>query len=67
MWEVVVAMVEEDVPYPKGVEFMANGEEYLDGWVGAGGGEVKGGGVDFRVSRTLLGEIPEEIIGESGG
>ncbi|GJW16639.1 hypothetical protein Tco_0024075 [Tanacetum coccineum] len=46
---------------------MESKREYLDGWVGAGGGEVKGGGVDFRVSRTLLGEIPEEIIGESGG
>nr|GEV15133.1 hypothetical protein [Tanacetum cinerariifolium] len=32
-----------------GSKFMANGEECLDGWVGAGGGEVKGGGVDFRV------------------
>ncbi|GJZ31784.1 hypothetical protein Tco_0576831 [Tanacetum coccineum] len=42
-------------------------KECLDGWVGAGGGEVKGDGVDFGVSRTLLGEIPEEIIGESGG
>ncbi|GKB18024.1 hypothetical protein Tco_0851947 [Tanacetum coccineum] len=50
-----------------GSKFMANGEECLDGWVGVGGGEVKGGGVDFGVSRTLLGEIPGEIIGESGG
>ncbi|GJV36664.1 hypothetical protein Tco_1409141, partial [Tanacetum coccineum] len=31
----------------------------LDGWVRADGGEVKDGGVDFGVSRTLLGEIPE--------
>ncbi|GJY94804.1 hypothetical protein Tco_0511165 [Tanacetum coccineum] len=38
-----------------------------NGWVGAGGGEVKGGGVDFGVSRTLLGEIPREIMGENGG
>ncbi|GKB45510.1 hypothetical protein Tco_0896263 [Tanacetum coccineum] len=45
----------------------ANGEESLDGWVGASGAEVKGGGVDFRVSRTLLGEIPRVIMGESGG
>nr|GEZ27494.1 hypothetical protein [Tanacetum cinerariifolium] len=44
---------------------MASGEECLDGWVGAGGGEVKGGGVVFRVSRTLLGEIPRDIMGES--
>ncbi|GJX45421.1 hypothetical protein Tco_0262097 [Tanacetum coccineum] len=38
-------------------------------WMGvrAGGGEVKCGGVDFGVSRILLGEIPGEIIGESGG
>ncbi|GKB40519.1 hypothetical protein Tco_0885461 [Tanacetum coccineum] len=31
--------------------------------VRAGGGEVKGGGVDFGVTKSLLGEIP----GESGG
>ncbi|GJZ43289.1 hypothetical protein Tco_0590544 [Tanacetum coccineum] len=49
-----------------GSKFMANVEECLDGWVGAGGGEVKGGGVDFRVSRILLGEIPREFIRKSG-
>ncbi|GKF68073.1 hypothetical protein Tco_0197752 [Tanacetum coccineum] len=59
MWEVMVAMVEDEV--------MDNGEESLDGWVGADGGEVNGGSVDFGVSRTFLGEIPREIIGESGG
>ncbi|GKF33818.1 hypothetical protein Tco_0107018 [Tanacetum coccineum] len=48
-----------------GSMFMANGEECLDGWVGAGGGEVKGGGDDFGVSRILLGEIPRVIIGEA--
>ncbi|GKE15290.1 hypothetical protein Tco_1422867, partial [Tanacetum coccineum] len=37
----------------------------LDGWVRAGGGEVKGGGVVFGVSRILLGKIPEDIMGES--
>ncbi|GKA99773.1 retrovirus-related pol polyprotein from transposon TNT 1-94 [Tanacetum coccineum] len=36
-------------------------------WVGASGGEVKGGGVDFGVSRTLIGEIPSDIMGESVG
>ncbi|GJU67517.1 putative reverse transcriptase domain-containing protein [Tanacetum coccineum] len=30
------------------------GEECLDGWVGAGGGEVKGCGVDFGVTKSLL-------------
>ncbi|GJU52123.1 hypothetical protein Tco_1221678 [Tanacetum coccineum] len=50
-----------------GSKFMDNGEECLDNWVGAGGGEVKGGGVDFGVSKTFLGEIPGEIIRESGG
>ncbi|GJX81816.1 hypothetical protein Tco_0331297 [Tanacetum coccineum] len=50
-----------------GSKFMASGEEGSDGWVGAGRREVKGGGVDFRVSRTLLGEIPGDIMGESGG
>nr|GEW56899.1 putative retrotransposon RIRE1 poly protein [Tanacetum cinerariifolium] len=44
-----------------------SGEECLDGWVGAGGGEVKGGGVVFGVSRILLGVIPRDIMGESGG
>nr|GEW77900.1 putative reverse transcriptase, RNA-dependent DNA polymerase [Tanacetum cinerariifolium] len=73
--EIVMAMVGEEVPYSKevgGVEnkssngsiLMANGEECLDGWVGADEGEVKGGGVDFGV--ILLGEIPEESTGESG-
>ncbi|GJW09742.1 hypothetical protein Tco_1575569 [Tanacetum coccineum] len=50
-----------------GSKFMDNGEECLDGWVRADGGEVKGGGVDFGVSRTLLGEILGEIMGEGGG
>ncbi|GJU67356.1 hypothetical protein Tco_1253615 [Tanacetum coccineum] len=62
--EIVVAMVEEEVPYFEevsrvskrswgevgGVEnkssmgsmLIAKGEECMDGWVGAGGGEVKG-------------------------
>nr|GEW99018.1 hypothetical protein [Tanacetum cinerariifolium] len=39
----------------------------LDGWAGAGGGEVKGGSVDFGVSRTLLDEILREIMRESCG
>ncbi|GJV63227.1 hypothetical protein Tco_1474055, partial [Tanacetum coccineum] len=50
-----------------GSKFMASGEECLDGWVGAGGGEVKGGGVVFEVSRIFLGEIPRDIMGESDG
>nr|GEU80839.1 leucine-rich repeat protein [Tanacetum cinerariifolium] len=49
-----------------GSKFMASGEECLDGWVGAGEGEVKGGGVVFGVSRILLDVIPGDIIGESG-
>ncbi|GJZ64138.1 hypothetical protein Tco_0620559 [Tanacetum coccineum] len=57
--EVEVAMVEE--------EFMASGEECLDGWVGAGRREVKGGGVVFGVSRILLGEIPRDIMGDTSG
>ncbi|GKC27537.1 retrotransposon protein, putative, ty1-copia subclass [Tanacetum coccineum] len=31
------------------------------------GGEVNGGGDDFGVSKSLLGEIPRVVIGESGG
>ncbi|GKC59577.1 hypothetical protein Tco_1087175, partial [Tanacetum coccineum] len=50
-----------------GSKLMASGEECLDGWVGAGGGEVKGGGVVFGVSKIFLGVIPGDIIRESGG
>ncbi|GJU82262.1 hypothetical protein Tco_1284627 [Tanacetum coccineum] len=50
-----------------GSKLIANGEECLDGWVRAEGGEVKGGGDEFGVSKTFLGEIPIVIIGESGG
>ncbi|GKD47320.1 hypothetical protein Tco_1271965 [Tanacetum coccineum] len=50
-----------------GLMLMANGEECLDGWVRAGGGEVTGGVVDFGVIRSLLGEIPGDIMGERGG
>ncbi|GJT99405.1 hypothetical protein Tco_1109744 [Tanacetum coccineum] len=42
-------------------------EECLDGWVRAGGGEVKGGDVVFRVSRIEFGMTLEDNIGESGG
>ncbi|GKE42315.1 hypothetical protein Tco_1469599 [Tanacetum coccineum] len=35
--------------------------------VGAGGGEVNGGGIDFGVSKSFLGEIPGVAIGEGGG
>ncbi|GKE17673.1 hypothetical protein Tco_1425250 [Tanacetum coccineum] len=41
--------------------------ECLNGWVRAGEGEVKGGGVVFEVSKNLLGEIPGVFIGESSG
>ncbi|GJZ32505.1 hypothetical protein Tco_0577941 [Tanacetum coccineum] len=37
------------------------------GGVGAGGGEVKGGGIDFGVSKSLLGEIHGVVISEGGG
>ncbi|GKB93304.1 hypothetical protein Tco_0979441 [Tanacetum coccineum] len=78
--ETMVAMVGEEVPYSEegevggvenkssiGLMLMAKGEECLDGWVGPGGGEVKGGGVDFGVTKRLLGDIPGENTGESGG
>ncbi|GJU28991.1 hypothetical protein Tco_1172580 [Tanacetum coccineum] len=35
--------------------------------VGAGKGEVKGGGVDLGVANSLLGEIPEDVIREICG
>ncbi|GJU47926.1 hypothetical protein Tco_1217481 [Tanacetum coccineum] len=49
-----------------GSKFMVRGEECLEGCAGAGGGEVNGGGDDFGVSKSLLGEIPGVVIGESG-
>ncbi|GKD18130.1 hypothetical protein Tco_1207288 [Tanacetum coccineum] len=30
-------------------------------------GEVKGGGVDFGLVNSLFGEIPRDVMGESGG
>ncbi|GKA12494.1 hypothetical protein Tco_0692040, partial [Tanacetum coccineum] len=50
-----------------GSKLIASGEECLDGWVEAGGGEVTGGGVVFGVSRIEFGMILEYNIGESGG
>ncbi|GJR43470.1 hypothetical protein Tco_1311573 [Tanacetum coccineum] len=50
-----------------GSKFMVKGEECLEGCVDAGRGEVNGGGDDFGVSKSLLGEIPRVVIGESGG
>ncbi|GJY74635.1 hypothetical protein Tco_0479066 [Tanacetum coccineum] len=44
-----------------------NEEDCLDGYDGAGGGEVNGGGVFLGVFKSLLGEIPGEVIGEKGG
>ncbi|GJT50304.1 hypothetical protein Tco_0976461 [Tanacetum coccineum] len=38
-----------------GSKLMASGEECLDGWVGSGGGEVKGGGVVFGTQRERRG------------
>ncbi|GJX05980.1 hypothetical protein Tco_0193912 [Tanacetum coccineum] len=50
-----------------GSMLMVRGEECLEGCVGAGGGEVNGGGDDFGVSKSLLGDIPGVVIGESDG
>ncbi|GJU03421.1 hypothetical protein Tco_1113759 [Tanacetum coccineum] len=74
--EIVVAMVEEEDLYleegeVEGVEnkslmglmLISKGEQCLDGWIRAGGGKVKGCGVDFGVTKSLLGEI----LGESNG
>ncbi|GKD81984.1 hypothetical protein Tco_1348823, partial [Tanacetum coccineum] len=48
-----------------GSKFMVRGDECLEGCVGADGGEVNGGGDDFWVSKSLVGEIPRVVIGES--
>ncbi|GJY68942.1 hypothetical protein Tco_0471924 [Tanacetum coccineum] len=50
-----------------GSKFMVRGEECLEGCVGAGGGEINGGGDDFGVSKSWLGEILGVVIGENGG
>ncbi|GJS59411.1 hypothetical protein Tco_0654195 [Tanacetum coccineum] len=50
-----------------GSKLMVRGKECLEACVGAGGGEVNGGRDDFGVSKSLLGEIPEVVIGESDG
>ncbi|GJW26730.1 hypothetical protein Tco_0040541 [Tanacetum coccineum] len=50
-----------------GCKFMVRGEECLKGCVGADGGEVNGGGEEFGVSKSFLGEILGVVIGESGG
>ncbi|GKE65437.1 hypothetical protein Tco_1519598, partial [Tanacetum coccineum] len=50
-----------------GSKFMVRCEECLEGCVGASIGEVNRGGDDFGVSKSLLGEIPEVEIGDSGG
>ncbi|GKA40325.1 hypothetical protein Tco_0732918 [Tanacetum coccineum] len=46
-----------------GSKLMVIGEECLEGCVSAGGGEVSGGGDDFGVSKSLLGEILGVMIG----
>ncbi|GJU11016.1 hypothetical protein Tco_1133412 [Tanacetum coccineum] len=51
----------------KGSRLMVNGDDFLDGWVGAGGGVVKGGGVVFGVVRNSLGEKPGGARGVFGG
>ncbi|GKA30556.1 hypothetical protein Tco_0716861 [Tanacetum coccineum] len=50
-----------------GSKFMVRGGECLKGYVGAGRGELNGGGDDFGVSKSFLGEIPGVVISESGG
>ncbi|GKE62042.1 hypothetical protein Tco_1512409 [Tanacetum coccineum] len=68
--EVEATMVEEKVGGVEnkslmGSKLMTSGEECLDGWVRAGGGYVKVGGVVFGVSRILLGVIPRDIMGKA--
>ncbi|GJV36309.1 hypothetical protein Tco_1408786 [Tanacetum coccineum] len=50
-----------------GSKFMVIGEECLEGCVGSGVGQVNEGGDDFRVSKSLLGEIPRVAVRESHG
>nr|GEV30609.1 hypothetical protein [Tanacetum cinerariifolium] len=50
-----------------GSKFVANKKDCLDVFDGASGGEVKRGGVDFRLLKISPGEIPSEKIGKRGG
>ncbi|GKE71881.1 hypothetical protein Tco_1529953 [Tanacetum coccineum] len=50
-----------------GPRLMVNGDDFLDVWVGARGGVVKGGGVVFGVVRSSLGEKPGGARGVFGG
>nr|GEX67866.1 hypothetical protein [Tanacetum cinerariifolium] len=50
-----------------GSKFMVRGEECLEGCVCAGRGEVNRSGDDFEVIKSLIGEIAEVAIKESGG
>ncbi|GJX36537.1 hypothetical protein Tco_0248094 [Tanacetum coccineum] len=65
--EVEVAMVEEEVGGVEnkssvGYKFMASGEECLDSFLGAAGGEVKGGGVDFGILVHIHHRIPDTMV-----
>ncbi|GKB38075.1 hypothetical protein Tco_0883017 [Tanacetum coccineum] len=46
---------------------MVNGDDCLEGWVGARGGEVKGCGVVLGVVKSSPGENPSGAIGVIGG
>ncbi|GJX66546.1 hypothetical protein Tco_0300889 [Tanacetum coccineum] len=50
-----------------GSKLMDSGEECLDGWVRFDGGEVKGGGVVFGVSRIEFSMILKDNMGKGGG
>ncbi|GJZ23466.1 hypothetical protein Tco_0560925 [Tanacetum coccineum] len=66
----ILQLGQQDLPFiggGGGFVVLGGGKECLEGCVGAGGGEVNGGGDDFGVSKSLLGEIPRVVIGESGG
>ncbi|GKA03037.1 hypothetical protein Tco_0675818 [Tanacetum coccineum] len=65
-------MVGEVVPWPE--EVVVDYKCSIDSNEGRGGGglvvlggKVKGGGVDFGVVNSLLGEIPRDVMGERGG
>ncbi|GJR37025.1 hypothetical protein Tco_1212709 [Tanacetum coccineum] len=66
----ILQLGQQDLPFiggGGGFMVLGGGKECLEGCVGAVGGEVNGGGDEFGVSKSLLGEIPRVVIGESGG
>nr|GEV00226.1 hypothetical protein [Tanacetum cinerariifolium] len=58
----ICSMESKDGQEEEGWLLLVEGEEFLDGWFGASGGEVKGGGVDLEVTKSLLGPYTSSTV-----